>query len=80
MKAKDVMRKRVIVVRPHWTVGEVAKIFTERHITGPPVVDGTGSWVFGAEVQDQQHKGIAVALDGVRAQSPLFPDRNKRSP
>ncbi len=42
MQAKDIMRKRVISVKPEMTLKEIAALFTDRHISGAPVVDGKG--------------------------------------
>jgi CBS domain-containing protein len=45
MKAKQIMRKRVVSVAPHLTVGELARILDERRISGAPVVDSNGRLV-----------------------------------
>lgn len=42
MKAKDIMTADVITIRPDTTVREVAKLMTEKHISGVPVVDAEG--------------------------------------
>lgn len=42
MQAKEIMRKRVISAKPEMTLKELAKLFTERRISGAPVVDGKG--------------------------------------
>ena len=42
MLAKQIMRKKLITIRPDATVAQVAKLFVERHITGAPVVDVGG--------------------------------------
>ena len=39
MQAKDIMTKEVITVRPDTTLDEVARILTEKNISGLPVVD-----------------------------------------
>lgn len=39
MQAKDIMTKEVITVRPETTLDEVARILTEKNISGLPVVD-----------------------------------------
>ena len=39
MQAKDIMTKEVITVRPETTLNEVARILTEKNISGLPVVD-----------------------------------------
>ena len=50
MQAKDIMRKRVITAKPEMTLKELAQLFTERHISGAPVVDGKGK-----ERRDTRH-------------------------
>ncbi|HHV76443.1 MAG TPA: CBS domain-containing protein [Syntrophothermus lipocalidus] len=45
MKAKDIMTKEVITVRPEQSVEEVAKILADNRISGVPVVDDTGKLV-----------------------------------
>jgi CBS domain-containing protein len=42
MKAREIMKKRVVSVSPNQTVGEVARLLDERHISGAPVVDRNG--------------------------------------
>ncbi len=42
MQAKDIMKKRVVTVLPDMTLKELAKIFTDRNISGAPVVDRKG--------------------------------------
>jgi len=39
MKAKEIMTKNVITVKPDTTVEEIAKILATNHISGVPVVD-----------------------------------------
>ena len=38
-QAKDVMRKKVMSVRPELLVGELAVIFEDNDISGAPVID-----------------------------------------
>jgi len=45
LRAKDIMTREVITVRPQTTVEELARILMEHHIVGAPVVDETGSLV-----------------------------------
>lgn len=45
MKARDIMHRRVITVKPFMTLREVATVFTEHRITGAPVVDVNGKLV-----------------------------------
>lgn len=43
LKAKDIMTKEVVTIRPDATVEELAHILTEHKISGIPVVDAGGS-------------------------------------
>ncbi len=42
MQASDIMTTSVVTVTPDTAVGEIAKLFLERHISGVPVVDASG--------------------------------------
>lgn len=42
MKAKDIMRRKVVTVERWLTLPELAKLFEEKGITGAPVVDEKG--------------------------------------
>ncbi|GER93945.1 hypothetical protein A45J_1703 [hot springs metagenome] len=42
LKAKDIMTRDVITVKPATTIEELAHIFIERKISGAPVVDDNG--------------------------------------
>ena len=42
VKAKDVMRKRVVSIKPEMLVQEVAKVFDDKGISGAPVIDNHG--------------------------------------
>lgn len=44
-KARDIMTRDVISVKPGTTVEELARILMEHHISGAPVVDDAGSLV-----------------------------------
>jgi len=54
-KAKDVMHKRVVVVRPEMLVQEVAKLFDDKGISGAPVVDVEGHLLGVASKSDLVH-------------------------
>lgn len=45
MLAKDIMHKNVVTVTPNMTLREVAKIFSDRRISGAPVVEPGGGLV-----------------------------------
>lgn len=45
MQAKEIMKKNVVTVTPKMTLREVAQIFTDKHITGAPVVGPAGDLV-----------------------------------
>jgi CBS domain-containing protein len=42
MRAKDIMTRNVLTVRPDAKVQDIAKLFVEKHISGLPVVDAAG--------------------------------------
>jgi CBS domain-containing protein len=42
MKAKDIMKKRVVAIRPEMLVQEVAQVFDDKGISGAPVIDNQG--------------------------------------
>ncbi len=42
MKAKDIMTRDVITVKPDTSVNEFGKLLMEKHISGAPVVDESG--------------------------------------
>ncbi|MDX6768403.1 MAG: CBS domain-containing protein [Elusimicrobiota bacterium] len=43
MRAKDIMRRKVVTVERWLTLSELAKLFEEKGITGAPVVDEDGA-------------------------------------
>ncbi|MFM9943295.1 MAG: CBS domain-containing protein [Hyphomicrobiaceae bacterium] len=45
MKARDIMTKSVVSVRPEATVHEVALLMTEKHVSGVPVIDADNKLV-----------------------------------
>jgi CBS-domain-containing membrane protein len=45
VKAKDIMTKDVITVRPDATIEELARLFVEHKISGAPVVDSGGELI-----------------------------------
>jgi CBS-domain-containing membrane protein len=45
LKARDIMTRDVIAVKPDTTVEELARILMEHHISGAPVVDDMGELV-----------------------------------
>lgn len=45
LKAKDIMNRDVVTVSPETTVEELGGIFTEKKISGAPVVDSSGALV-----------------------------------
>lgn len=42
LKAKDIMTKEVITVKPDTTIGDVARLLVKHQISGVPVVDDKG--------------------------------------
>jgi CBS domain-containing protein len=45
LKAKDIMTKEVITVKPETTIEELARLLMTQHISGAPVVDDRGKIV-----------------------------------
>jgi CBS domain-containing protein len=45
LKAKDIMTKEVITVKPETTIEELARLLMKRQISGAPVVDDNGKIV-----------------------------------
>jgi len=45
LKARDIMTKDVITIRPEATVEELARLLIEHRISGVPVVDDTGGLI-----------------------------------
>jgi CBS domain-containing protein len=43
LKAKDIMTKDVITVKPNVTIEDLARVFIKHHISGIPVVDDDGN-------------------------------------
>lgn len=64
-KAKDVMHRRVFCVRQDMLVGELARIFDDKHISGAPVVDGSRRVVGVVSKTDLVH--FQRSNDGKRA-------------
>jgi CBS-domain-containing membrane protein len=42
MRARDIMTQEVIAIGPNASIHEVARLLSEYHISGAPVVDGAG--------------------------------------
>ena len=64
MKALEIMRKRVLTVRPETTLAELSKSLTERGVSGAPVVGPQGDLVGVVSQTDllrQEHPGATVA-------------------
>jgi len=45
MLARDIMTRHVITIHPYATIQEVARLLSERNISGVPVVDAAGAMV-----------------------------------
>ena len=56
MKARDVMTTAVHSVRPETPVKEIARLMLEQHISGVPVLDGTGRLVGVVSQSDLIHR------------------------
>lgn len=65
MKAKDIMQKTVITIKPDTTIEEIAKILTDNHISGAPVVDDENKLIGIVTEGDLLHKETTPRLPGV---------------
>ena len=45
LKARDIMTRKVIAVKPHTTIREFARILIDNKISGAPIVDDEGDIV-----------------------------------
>jgi CBS domain-containing protein len=59
MKARDVMVSPVITATPDTSVGEVAKVLLEHHISAVPVLDSRGKLVGIVSEGDLMHRAEA---------------------
>ena len=59
MNAKDVMTTEVVTVSPETTVQDVAKILSEKGISGAPVVDANQRLVGIVSEGDLLHRAVA---------------------
>ena len=64
MQARDVMTKAVVTIKPETPIGKIAALLVDKHISGVPVVDETGSVV-----------GMVTEDDLLQSNAP---DREKR--
>lgn len=62
MRAEDIMTREVVTVRPETPVGELARLFSERGISGAPVVDAEGT-LLGVVTETDLMRRIAAATD-----------------
>lgn len=65
MKAKDIMQKTVVTIKPDNTIEEIAKILTDNHISGAPVIDDDNNLIGIITEGDLLHKDTAPRLPGV---------------
>jgi CBS domain-containing protein len=64
MKARDIMRKRVLSVTPHTTLTELARLLNEHHVSGVPVLGTDGDLIGVVSQTDllrREHEGKTVA-------------------
>ncbi|MBI5247624.1 MAG: CBS domain-containing protein [Elusimicrobia bacterium] len=64
MKARDIMHKRVISVRPETTLDELARLLTENGVSGVPVIGPEGDLIGLVSQTDlvrQPHEGDTAA-------------------
>lgn len=64
MLARDIMNKNVISVQEDATIEELARILTENHISGAPVVDREGKVVGIVTDTDLMHKETSPRTPG----------------
>jgi predicted transcriptional regulator len=57
LTAKDIMTQDVIRVQDDWSLSELAAVFTDRMITGAPVVDDTGRLIGVVSTTDLARQG-----------------------
>lgn len=64
MKVRDVMTTEVVSVKPETTVGEIARLLTERRIHGAPVIDDHGQLLGIVSESDLflKEKGVPFSL------------------
>jgi len=62
MRAEDIMTREVVAVRPETPVGELARLFAERGISGAPVVDAEGR-LLGVVTETDLMRRIAAPAD-----------------
>ena len=65
MKAKDIMSPEVITINAETTVEEIARVLTDHHISGVPVVDGDNHLIGIVTEGDLLHQETAPRLPGV---------------
>jgi CBS domain-containing protein len=64
MKARDIMRKRVLSVKPQTTLKELARLLAEHHVSGVPVLGTEGDLIGVVSQTDlvrREHEGSTVA-------------------
>lgn len=64
MKARDIMHKRVLSVRPETTLHELTRLLSERGVSGAPVIGPEGDLIGVVSQTDlvrQQRAGATVA-------------------
>jgi len=62
MRAEDIMTREVVTVRPETPVGELARLFADRGISGAPVVDAGGA-LLGVVTETDLMRRIAAPAD-----------------
>ena len=64
MKARDIMRKRVLSVTPQTTLSDLARLLAEHHVSGVPVLGTQGDLIGVVSQTDllrREHAGATVA-------------------
>ncbi len=62
MRAEDIMTRQVVTVRPETPVGELARLFSDRGISGAPVVDAEGT-LLGVVTETDLMRRVAAPAD-----------------
>lgn len=62
MRAEEIMTREVVTVRPETPVGELARLFSDRGISGAPVVDGQGT-LLGVVTESDLMRRVAASQD-----------------
>ena len=83
LKAKDIMTRDVITVKPEAAMKELARLFIDNKISGVPVVDDEGGIIWGDQLMVFFARDIlaekpgAIIIADVKASNVLFDEIRK---